>query len=344
MPEIRQDVTTREWIIFAKERARRPDDFRCSTNARSQKIFVANCPFCPGNEDLTVRELYSERLGNETMQWGVRVVPNLFPALVGEGSLNRVVEGALFHRLDGIGQHEVVIETPMHNRFLFDMDDAEVLSVVNAYRKRFAELRKDKRIKVILIFKNHGKAAGTSLEHPHSQIIATPVVPAYIRNKYEIATMYFDDTERCIYCDVVHEEMRLKTRIVLATDFFVAFHPFASKAPFETWIAPLRHCSSFGKITDEEAADFARVLRIVLKKMYIGLGNPDFNYVIHTAPLMDEDKHYYLWHMQIMPRLTTPAGFELGSGMSINTALPEETAEYLRSIDVQNQRIASTQG
>lgn len=341
MPEIRQDVTTREWIIFATERAKRPDDFRRTVDKHTSKLFMANCPFCPGNEDLTGREVYRESLETESTEWRLRVVPNLFPALVGEGSLNRVVEGALFHRMDGIGRHEVIIETPVHNRYLFEMEEDEVLTVINAYRARYAELRKDRRMKVILIFKNHGKTAGTSLEHPHSQIIATPVVPAYIRNKHEIATKYFDDTERCIYCDVVHEEMRLKTRMILTSDFFVAFHPFASRTPFETWIAPLRHGSSFGNINDEEAADFARVLRLVLKKMYVGLGNPDFNYVIHSSPLADEDKHYYLWHMQILPKLSTPAGFELGSGMSINTALPEETAEFMRGIQVENQRIAS---
>ena len=336
MPEIRQDVTTREWVIFATERAKRPDDFKRTVDRSAQKLFMANCPFCPGNEDMTIREVYRQSVERGSTEWRLRVVPNLFPALEGEGSLSRFTEGALFHRLDGVGRHEVVIETPIHNQFLFDMDESEVLAVINAYRNRFAELRQDKRIKVILIFKNHGKAAGTSIEHPHSQIIATPVVPAHIRNKYEIATAYFDDTERCIYCDVVHEEMRLKTRIIHTTDLFVAFHPFASRSPFETWIAPLRHRSSFGNINDEEAADFARVLQIVLKKIYIGLGNPDFNYVIHTAPLSDEEKRYYLWHMQILPRLITTAGFELGSGMSINTALPEEAAEFMRGIHVNN--------
>jgi UDPglucose--hexose-1-phosphate uridylyltransferase len=158
-------------------------------------------------------------------------------------------------------------------------------------------------------------------------------MPANVRSKYEIATAYFDDTERCIYCDLVHEEMMLQKRIVLVTESFVVFHPFASRVPFETWIAPLAHRSSFGRITDKEAAEFARVLRIVLRKIYVGLGNPDINYVIHTAPLTDEDKHYFLWHMQIYPRLTTPAGFELGSGMSINNALPEETALFMRQIE-----------
>ena len=336
MPEIRQDVTTREWVIIASERAKRPDDFKKSFDRTEQKSLVTHCPFCPGNEGLTPKELHRQSVAVRVngADWGLRVVPNLFAALIPEGSLSRIVEGSLFHRLDGVGQHEVVIETPFHNRFLFDMEDAEVYSIIDAYRHRFAQLKADGRFKLILIFKNHGKTAGTSLEHPHSQIIATPVVPAYIRNKYEIATAYFDDTERCVYCDVVHEEMKLETRLILRTDFFVAFHPFASRSPFETWIAPLKHRSSFGRITDEEAADFAHVLRIVLKKLYVGLGNPDFNYVIHTAPLTDEDKHYYLWHMQILPKLTTPAGFELGSGMSINIALPEETAEFMRGIEV----------
>jgi len=336
MPEIRQDVTTKEWVIFAKERAKRPEDFKRGVNRELSSPYVDGCPFCAGNEAMTISEVYRQPSphGMGGVDWGLRVVPNLFPALVDKGDLARIAEGNLFHRLDGVGQHEVVIETPLHNRFIHEMGDDETTAIIDAYRARFTELRDDDRFKVILIFKNHGKAAGTSLEHPHSQIIATPVVPAHIRNKYEIATAYFDDTERCIYCNVVQEEIRLEKRIVLLTDAFVAFHPFASRAPFETWIAPLKHRSSFGRITDEEAADFAAVLRIVLRKMYVGLGDPDFNYVIHTAPLTDEDKHYYLWHMQILPRLTTPAGFELGSGMSINTVLPEETAEFMRGVQI----------
>lgn len=334
MSEIRQDITTREWVIFAKERARRPDDFRRDSDIPKERRQGDACPFCPGNEGLTMAEVYRspDVTSERTIEWGVRVVPNMFPALAGEGSLSRVMEGHHFHRIDGVGFHEVVIEGPGHVRFMHEMTDEEVVAIVNAYRARFAELRKDDRLKLILIFKNHGRAAGTSLQHPHSQIIASPVVPAYIRSKYELATAYYDDTERCIYCDVVHEEIALKKRIICSNESFVAFHPFASRLPFETWIAPISHRSSFGMISDAEAVDFARIMRVVLRQLAVGLGNPDFNYVIHTAPLSDENKPYYLWHMQILPRLVTQAGFELGSGMAINTALPEETAEFMRGI------------
>jgi UDPglucose--hexose-1-phosphate uridylyltransferase len=336
MPEIRQDVTTKEWVIIATERVKRPEQFTRTLVAELPPPWAGNCPFCPGNEGMTLGDLYTHSPVKETSsaEWQVRVVPNMCPALVSEGSLSRIIDGPLFHRFDGVGRHEVVIESPLHNRFLFDMNDVEISVIINTYRERYRELKRDGRFKLILIFKNHGKAAGTSLEHPHSQIIATPVVPAHVRNRYEIATTYFDDTERCIYCDVVHEEIRLRRRVVHHTDHFVAFHPFASQVPFETWIAPLRHCSSFGAISDDEVADFAHIIRLVLRQMSVGLGNPDFNYIIQSAPLADEDKHYYLWHMQIIPRVTTTAGFELGSGMSINTALPEETAEFMRGVQV----------
>lgn len=336
MPEIRQDVTTKEWVIIATERVKRPEQFTRTLVAEPPPPWEGNCPFCPGNETMTLPDLYS--LSPVSLargaEWQVRVVPNMFPALVSEGSLSRIVEGQLFHSFDGVGRHEVVIESPLHNRFLCDMDDIEISAIIDTYRQRYRALKKDGRFKLILIFKNHGRNAGTSLGHPHSQIIATPVVPAHVRNRYEVATSYFDDTERCIYCDVVQEEIRLRRRVIHHTDHFVAFHPFASQGPFETWIAPLRHCSSFGAITDDEVADFAHVIRLVLKQMNAGLGNPDFNFIIHSAPLADEDKHYYLWHMQIIPRITTAAGFELGSGMSINTALPEETAEFMRDLKV----------
>jgi UDPglucose--hexose-1-phosphate uridylyltransferase len=183
-----------------------------------------------------------------------------------------------------------------------------------------------------LIFRNHGETAGTSLQHPHSQLIATPIVPKEIRRKYEVATTYYDDTGRCIYCDLVEEEVKTKDRIVLETGRFVVFHPFASKSPFETWIAPKKHLPTFGKVPEEDLRELARVLKATLASLHNALNDPDYNYVIHSAPVEDEHKSYYLWHVQIIPRLTMMAGFELGSGMSINTALPETTAKFIREV------------
>jgi UDPglucose--hexose-1-phosphate uridylyltransferase len=337
MPQLRQDPSTNEWVIMAKERAKRPDQFRKDKKKKIVPEKDAECPFCPGNESKTPPEVLAYgtgKLGNVS-DWRVRVIPNKYSALVPEGDLARTEREDFFRWMDGVGQHEVVIETPSHNRFIHLVEEKEVGEIILAYRERYRMLREDPRYNLIIIFKNHGEAAGTSLEHPHSQIVATPIVPAYIRRKYEVSTQYYDNTGRCLYCDMVKKEFRDGSRIVMESEDFVVFHPFASRSPFETVIVPQRHCCSFGDISDDEAREFAGVLRIILQKIYLGLNDPDFNYVIHTAPTKDENKDYYLWHLQLLPRLTTVAGFELGSGIYINTALPEDTAAYLREVPIQ---------
>jgi UDPglucose--hexose-1-phosphate uridylyltransferase len=201
-----------------------------------------------------------------------------------------------------------------------------------AYRERYLALREDPRFKLIIIFKNHGRGAGTSLEHPHSQLVATPIVPLNIRHRFEKAASHFDDNGTCVYCDLIREGLRVPTRLLQETERFVAFHPFASRAPFETWILPKEHHASFGSISMRDAKEFAGVLKTTLLQLYRGLNNPDYNYIIHTAPTKDEHEEYFHWHLQILPRLVTPAGFELGTGIFINTALPEQTAEFIRNL------------
>ncbi|MBI4228228.1 MAG: galactose-1-phosphate uridylyltransferase [Deltaproteobacteria bacterium] len=336
MPELRQDSTTKEWVIIATERAKRPHDFKITKMKEVLPPVVDSCPFCPGNESETPPEVLAYRDSGKANSpgWRVRVTPNKYPALVHRGSIVRREEEKLFRKMDGVGVHEIIIETPYHNGLIPLMKDKEVEEILLAYRERYNVVKKHPTVKLIIIFKNYGKSAGISLDHPHSQLVATPIVPAHIRRKFEVATSYFDDTGRCINCDIVRGELKNKERIVLEADRFVVFHPFASRSPFETWIAPKRHLSSFGNIPAEDIPDLARVLKITLLKIYKSLNNPDFNFVIHTAPVDDENKSYYLWHIQIIPRLTTVAGFEIGSGIFINTSLPEETAEFMRSVKI----------
>ncbi|GIW47879.1 MAG: galactose-1-phosphate uridylyltransferase [Deltaproteobacteria bacterium] len=336
MPELRQDPITKEWVIIATERAKRPHDFATVRKEEEVPPFLSSCPFCPGNEAQTPPEVFAYRDSGRknSSGWRVRVVRNKYPALVRRGTVERREEGKIFRKMDGVGIHEVIIESPVHNRLIPLMEDREVEDILFAYRERYNALKKDPLIKLIIIFKNHGKSAGTSLEHPHSQLVATPVVPMHIRRRFEVATVYYDDTGRCLLCDMIREEKALGKRVVMETDKFIVFHPFASRSPFETWIAPKRHLSSFGNVPDEDIPDLAGVLKTTLLKLYKALNNPDFNYVIHTAPVDDENKNYYLWHIQIIPRLTTMAGFEIGSGIYINTALPEETAGFMRELVV----------
>jgi UDPglucose--hexose-1-phosphate uridylyltransferase len=235
--------------------------------------------------------------------------------------------------MNGFGVHEVIIEHPHHNTCIALMNNAEVEDIIRAYKARYNEVAAISGIECIVIFKNHGPSAGTSLEHPHSQLIATPVVPPQIRGRLEQAIHFFDFTGRCVFCAILESELKEKKRIVLETEKFVAFSPYASVSPFQIWIFPRRHFASFGDINEGEIGDLAKNLKTVLSKLYYGLDNPDFNYTIRSIPVKERGGEYFHWYLSIIPRLTQPAGFELGSGMFINTALPEESAEFLRQIN-----------
>ena len=333
MPELRQDPTTKEWVVIASERAKRPDQFRLhAASEHSPRAQNHNCPFCAGNEFLTPPEVFALRDSGSANEpgWRVRVVPNKFAAFSPQDTGQARDYGRFFHAKDGYGYHEVILESPDHDQSLPLMSVEEIRDLLFTYRQRYAALRKDPKIKLILLFRNHGPRAGTSLAHPHSQLVATPVIPFHIRQKYEVAIRHYDDTGHCLYCDVVAEEKAAGKRVVLDSPHFMVFHPFASRVPFETWIAPTRHNPCFARIPEEESVELALVLRRVLRGLHDVLGNPDFNLIVHTAPVEDEDKPYFLWHIEIHPRLTTPAGFELGTGIYINTAIPEDTAAFLR--------------
>ena len=328
MPEIRQNPATKEWVIIATERAKRPEDFVSGEKKKRLPRRSRNCPFCPGNEDQTPKEIYSNR--DSSGKWSLRVVPNKFPALIPEGTPVREEEGNFFRKMPGIGEHEVIIETPSHNDTMGTYDEEKLFEIVAAYHLRYRKLSEDSRFKLIKIFRNQGAAAGTSLEHPHSQIVATPVVPIHIRHLLEEATRFFDDHGECVFCRMIEMELKEKVRVVLQEHGFLVVEPFASRVPFETWIIPLQHHATFGEVDAMELKGFAGVLGDVMRRFRTMLNEPAYNMVIRTAPIGEEGEDYYHWHAQIIPRLTTPAGFELGTGVYINTNLPEESAAFLR--------------
>ncbi len=330
MSELRLNPATGEWVIIAAERGGRPHDFaHLGRSRRKLPPLVEGCPFCPGNEGMTpnaLLELPSESSG----RWQVRAFPNKYPAL-GTGSASGAKsEGPLFAAVTGEGAHEVLVETPVHNRFPADRDDGEMALLVQAYQQRYLALQSHRSTKYVLIFKNHGEGAGTSIEHPHSQIIAAPVVPEKEQRRCQIACERYDRTGRCLYCDIVNEELRLASRVVYHDDQFVVLHPFAAARPAETWIIPLRHQPSFGQVDEQDLRGLASVLLQTLQQLRTAFGDPDFNYAIHTAPKDEEDRPYYHWHLQLIPRMTKAAGLELGSGMYVNVAAPEDTAEAMR--------------
>jgi UDPglucose--hexose-1-phosphate uridylyltransferase len=333
MSEIRQDPTSKEWVIIATERKKRPSDFSRRTPVKELPEFVSSCPFCPGNETKTP-EVTLTYNNEETGSWQVRAFPNRFPAVTPGSTTTRKIQHGHFLSMEGLGVHEVIVETPFHNKPLALMKDEEVEAVLRAYHQRYDTLAHDRLIDSIIIFKNHGATAGTSLEHPHSQLVAMGIVPRHMRIKYDVAISYYDDTGRCLYTDLAANELEAGTRIVMETKCYVVFHPFASRRPFETWIMPKANQASFRRASEEDIRNAAPVLRTTLLKLYRGLDNPDFNLIIESAPVREERADFYQWHIRIIPRISEAAGFEIGSGIYINTALPEETARFMRDLKV----------
>ena len=329
MPELRQNFFTKEWVIIATERARRPEELATHRPVETVPAFLETCPFCPGNESKTPPEVL--RIPNDAGGWSVRVVPNKFCALSSEAELTRNLQH-LRRRVGGFGFHEVIVDSPDHARSMALLSTVQIADILGAYKQRYNTLSFDRRIAHITIFKNHGKDAGASMQHPHSQLIATPVIPSQVRHRLFEALRHYDDVGECIYCHVVEREIADKERIVVKGEHFVAMEVFASATPFATHIFPLRHMASFGDVTDLELADLARVLRSLLAKIYVGLENPDLNFTVRSGPSEYGGARHFHWYVSVIPRLTRVAGFELGSGMFINTVLPEAAAEFLRNV------------
>jgi UDPglucose--hexose-1-phosphate uridylyltransferase len=331
MTELRRDPVIGRWVIISTERGKRPSDFGQEIETGVGKF----CPFCPGNEDKTPSELLAYHdPGREKNApgWWVRVVPNKFPALQIEGSLNRQGEG-MYDKMSGVGAHEVVIETADHAKDFPDLLDKHAEDVIWAFRDRIMDLKKDPRFEYILVFKNKGAAAGASLTHPHSQLIATPVVPKHVRESVNGAKNYYEYKERCVFCDMIKQEMTTGTRIIAENDDFLAFVPFAARFPFEVWIIPKVHDSDFEDVQKHEVVNLTRLLQNVLRRMKNVLDNPPYNFIILNSPLRESKLAHYHWHLEIMPKLTKVAGFEWGSGFYINPTPPEEAAKFLREAD-----------
>ena len=329
MPELRKDPVVGRWVIISTERARRPSDVA----GEPVRPVGDACVFCEGREAQTPPELLAGRPGGGPADgpgWTYRVVPNKFPALRIEGELEPEGEG-VFDRMNGVGAHEVVIETPRHDGSLATLSPDAVTDVLVACRDRIADLKKDPRFEYILIFKNHGEAAGASLEHPHSQLIATPIIPVMVAEELAGAARYFELKERCVWCDIVRQESRARRRLVLEEDGFVALAPFAPRLPFETWILPARHRASFEDAGVAELRGLAGVLGEFLRRMNRVLRDPPYNFMLHTAPLREPPGDSFHWHLEVIPKLTRVAGFEWGSGFFINPVPPEDAAEALRA-------------
>ncbi len=336
MPELRKDPVTGRWVIISTDRSKRPSDF---SRERADIKGDSFCPFCPGHESKTPPEILAYRPASDngkrdTAGWNLRVIPNKFPALGIEGDLDRQADG-MFDKMNGIGAHEVIIETPDHNQTLASMPLRRIEDVFWAFRDRILDLKQDRRFKYIMVFKNHGEAAGASLEHAHSQLIALPILPKQVTEELDGSKRYFSNKERCIYCDILRQETESRVRVAAENQDFVTLCPYAPRYPFEMWILPRRHESAFENSPSQLYENLARILKIVLNKAIRVLGNPAYNFVLHTSPIQENTNDYYHWHMEIIPKLTKIAGFEWGTGFYINPTPPEEAAKFMREAKVE---------
>ena len=332
MPELRKDPIVGRWVIISTERGKRPSEFEFTQPAMKTGF----CPFCPGNESKTPPEVLAYRKnggGPNASGWHIRVVPNKYPALKVEGELNREGDG-VYDKMNGVGAHEVIIESPDHKDTLSKLSSRQFEEVFWAYRDRIIDLKKDTRLRYILIFKNHGEAAGASLEHTHSQLIALPIIPKRVAEELDGALEYYNFKERCVFCDIIRQEIMQGIRVVSENRDFIAMAPYAPKAPFEIWILPKSHESNFENCQKHHYENLSTIFSDVLRRMDKVLNYPPYNFILHAAPVKDGATQFYHWHFELIPKLTKVAGFEWGSGFYINPTPPEEAAKFLRDAKV----------
>lgn len=331
MSELRYSVTTGEWVVFAPERARRPEDFLPPVPSwtHQRPECLATCPFCPGNEERTPGVTLSYE---EEGSWAVRSFPNRFPAVY--PGLRPHQEGSEFFRhLGGVGHHEVVAESPFHNTTLALMTADQVGLVLKAWRDRYRALWSLPETEHVVVFKNHGQSAGCSLEHPHSQIVSLPVIPRQILERHEVASRYYVQHNRCVFCAQLESELEDGRRILQETQNFVAFIPYAAFSPFSIWVLPRRHSCCFGQTSEAELSELATILQQLLARLYRRLSNPDYNLVIRSSHPEVQGKRVFHWYLTVVPRLARAAGFELGTGMFINPSTPETDCQFLSCSD-----------
>lgn len=334
MRELRRDPITERWVIIGSSPL-----LGLAFPGGTRPPERGACPFCPGNEGKTPPEILSYRSEGSPLNgpgWRVRVFSNQSPVLGIEGDLDRRGIG-VFDMMNGIGANEVFVETPDHEGSFFQMDDNQIEELLWAYRDRILDLQKDGRLRYTLIFKNYGLEAGALLRHPHSQLIALPIVPKVVTEELEGAKRYYRIKERCVFCDIARQEIEQGIRLVAQNKHFLTFAPFAPRFPFETWILPKRHESCFTRITREEMMELVRILKMTLRAIAQSLGDPAYNFLLHIAPNSPPQEEgagfvgeFFHWHLEIMPRLIRVAGFEWGSGLYFNPNSPEESASKLR--------------
>lgn len=334
MPEMRLNLITKEWVIIAAEKGKKPEDFIKASGKKRLPEYSKDCPFCPGNEAKSPNELYKVH-GEEG--WKVRVVLNKFSVLSKDGERSRRNEG-LKTSLNGVGLHELVVDSPLHNHTIAAMPAEQMNNLIQTYKERFSEMYNDNRIEHVIIFKNSGDTAGTAIEHAISQIVGLPITPPQVRYRLDNSIRYFDETGECLICRTIKDELNDGGRIISNSEHFLSFVPYAAMSPFHIWIFPKRHSGCFADIRPEEAWDLAVTLKTIMSKLHHGLENPDYNYIIKSMKPSFTKSGFVHWYLTIVPRVSLTTGFELGSGMRINPIQPEKSAEFLRNVKVPEKR------
>jgi UDPglucose--hexose-1-phosphate uridylyltransferase len=328
MPELRKDPLIDRWVIISTERSKRGSDWVEKVVHIPSRGF---CPFCEGNESRTPPEIMARRTPDTNPDqpgWQIRVVPNKFPALKAEGDVQIHRQG-IYEIMDGIGTHEVIIETPQHNTYITDLSPDHLVNLLEIFQQRIRFLQKDPRFRHIVIFKNSGFAAGASLEHSHSQLIATPIIPNQVIQELKGFQKYYLKGKQCVLCDIIRQELAENKRIIYCENKYIAFAPFASRFPFETWILPRQHQAYFENEDHDSLVELADMLKYILSLLTTKLCRPAYNLILYNLPLFDKRSYVYHWRIEIIPNLTKVAGFEWGSGFYINPISPEQATDVL---------------
>lgn len=328
LTELRQDLVTGDWVVIATGRAKRPEEFASKRRVQIEEDSNQPCFFChPEESEQEKDNLIYERSNGD---WSLRVFPNKYPAFTRGRAPKHNEEGPYFS-MDGTGYHELIV-TRDHHKQIAQLNVLEVAEIVDSFQDRYLDLMNKKSVNYIEIFHNHGKEAGASINHPHSQLMAIPVISPYVQSELDGAEKYYKNNKHCVYCSMIEWETEHKKRVIFENDDFLAYCPFSSRAAFEVWVLPKKHKPYFERTADKEKLALAEALQISINKIYKALEDPAYNFYIHTAPCDGKDYPHYHWHIEILPRTSIWAGFELSTGIEISTIQPEVAAEYLRKI------------
>ncbi len=325
MAELRREPITRMWVVVTNDHPKGPSDYLPFKIPYRPQEEIVPCPFCPGNETMTPKEIFS--LKSDGAGWSVRVFSNKFPFFHIEGNFDRRPEG-MYDVMEAIGAHEIVVESREHNQGLATMEPRQIQRILLACRERLIDLEKDQRFQQFLILKNY---PGVFNRHPHSHIMAMPVIPRRIDEEIWGTLDYYQRKERCIFCDIIKEEISLKKRVILETRHFLIFSPFASRYPFESWIVPKVHGPDFHRITEEEMADLSVGVQSLFYRFSKLLSDPPYSVTFHTSPVQSRfHRPEYHWHIETRLRIGLREGFEWGTGFFVNPTPPEDAARFLR--------------